>query len=81
MTGHFAKSLSGHDKDRVYIIIEETEKDYLVADGTYRTLDNPKKKNKKHVQIIKKDNSFSNNEDIKRLVKAYKEEMGCQKPM
>ncbi len=54
MTGMLASSKAGHDKDMIYVIIkEETEYVYLV-DGKSRTIDKPKKKNKKHIQIIKK---------------------------
>ena len=50
----FAKSLSGHDKDQYYLVIKK-EADFLfLVNGTNRSLDNPKKKNEKHVQIIKK---------------------------
>lgn len=49
-----ASSKAGHDKNTVYVIIkEETEYVYL-ADGRLKTLEKPKKKNKKHIQIIKK---------------------------
>ena len=54
MTGMLASSKTGRDKDRVYIIIKE-EKEYVyLANGLSRKLDKPKKKNKKHIQIIKK---------------------------
>ena len=54
MTGMLAASKAGHDKGAIYVIIkEETEYIYLV-DGKTRTLEKPKKKNKKHIQIIKK---------------------------
>ena len=54
MTGMLASSKTGRDKDAVYIIIKE-EKEYVyLANGLSRKLDNPKKKNKKHIQIIKK---------------------------
>ncbi|MCM1143236.1 MAG: KOW domain-containing RNA-binding protein [Blautia sp.] len=54
MTGMLASSRTGHDKLMVYVIIkEETEYVYLV-DGKSRTLARPKKKNKKHIQVIKK---------------------------
>ena len=76
MTGFLAYSLAGHDKGEVYLIIEET-KDYVyVADGVVRTLNRMKKKNKKHIQIIKKDNqridiSSVTNEEIKHFIKLY----------
>lgn len=54
MTGMLASSKTGRDKDRVYIIIKE-EKEYVyLVNGLSRKLNKPKKKNKKHIQIIKK---------------------------
>ena len=52
MIGFLAYSLAGHDKDELYLIIEETKDSVYVADGAVRTLDKPKKKNKKHIQNI-----------------------------
>lgn len=45
----FAKSKAGHDKGKIYKIIEETELNVLLEDekGTI------KKKNRKHIQPIK----------------------------
>lgn len=76
MVGFLAYSLAGHDRKKIYVIIKE-EADYVwLADGNIRTLDNPKKKNKKHIQIIKKhvDDEFScsvSNETVKRAIKLY----------
>ena len=54
MVGYFAYSIAGHDKDKIYLIIKE-ETDYVwLADGDTRTLEKPKCKNKKHIQLIKK---------------------------
>lgn len=50
----FAKSLSGHDKNQYYFVLEKEAEFFLLVNGTNRTLDKPKKKNEKHVQIIKK---------------------------
>ena len=51
MTGMLASSKAGHDKKTVYVIIkEETEYVYL-ADGRLKTLEKPKKKKRKHIQI------------------------------
>ena len=55
MIGWMAKSLAGHDKDRIYIIIEETKEYVWLCDGELRKLENPKRKKGKHVQLIKKD--------------------------
>lgn len=86
MTGLLAYSLAGHDKGKVYIIIKEEKDFFWLVDGDVRPLENPKKKNKKHVQIIKKyisEELVSNavqsditlksvtNEIIKRTIKLY----------
>ena len=54
MVGSFGISKAGHDKDHIYIIVKE-EKEYVyLADGLLRTVKRPKKKKKKHVQIMNK---------------------------
>lgn len=54
MTGCMAISLAGHDRDKIYLIVGE-EKEYVyLADGRTRTCKNPKRKNKRHIQIIKR---------------------------
>ena len=50
----FAKSLSGHDKGQYYLVVKEEEKFLFMVNGTTRPLEKAKKKNKKHVQLIKK---------------------------
>jgi hypothetical protein len=47
-----AKSLAGHDKDHVYAVVNEDERDVYLVDGKSRTLDRPKRKNRIHVQMI-----------------------------
>lgn len=80
--GTLALSKAGHDKNELFIIInEELEYVYLV-DGKNRPIENPKRKNKKHIQVIncsektlleKIDaNKRITNEDIKRTIKCYK---------
>ena len=76
MIGYFAYSLSGHDKDRVYLIINEDKDFVYLADGDVRTTDRLKKKNKKHIQVIKKTGrrtevSSVTNEEIKYQIKQY----------
>lgn len=81
MTGMYAISKAGHDKGKLYIIIkEETEYVYL-SDGRLKPVDAPKKKKKKHIQIIRKvdeqihlsieENKQFSNEEIKRAIKEY----------
>ena len=50
----FAKSLSGHDKNQYYFVFEKDADFLFLVNGTNRSLEKPKKKNEKHVQIIKK---------------------------
>ena len=54
MVGMLATAKAGHDKNQLYIIIEETDDSVWLADGKYKTLQHPKRKNKKHIQIWKK---------------------------
>lgn len=54
MTGMLAASKAGHDKSMIYVIIKEEAEYIYLVDGKIRTLAKPKKKNKKHIQIIKK---------------------------
>lgn len=76
IVGMLATSKAGHDKDSVYVIIREDGEYIYVADGQNRTVDRPKRKNKKHVQLIKKkrmpepENGFDDLE-MKRMIKEY----------
>ena len=76
IVGMLATSKAGHDKDSVYVVIREEGEYIYVADGRSRTADRPKRKNKKHVQLIKKkrmpepENGFDDLE-MKRVVKEY----------
>ena len=49
----FAKSLSGHDRDQIYLIKEKDEKYVYLVNGTTKMLADPKKKSIKHIQLIK----------------------------
>lgn len=89
MRGKLAKSLSGHDKDSIYVIVREEAAFVYLADGRLKPVHKPKKKNKKHIQIINRlpkeitemlpqDREFRN-EEIKRALKLYrKSQEQCQ---
>lgn len=76
-----AVSRSGHDKDSMYVIIKEEANMVYLADGELKPLEKPKKKNRKHIQVIKKlpkeitevftQQNFRN-EEIKRAIKLYR---------
>ncbi len=80
MIGMFAVSKAGHDKNQIYIIIEDTGEYVYLVDGISKLMLHPKKKNKKHIQIIQTyiDESIANklknkepvqNEEVKRAIK------------
>lgn len=79
MVGMLAMSKAGHDKGTIYVIIREDGEYVYVADGRIKTVDRPKRKNKKHVQIIKK-KKLTEPEDgfddlkIRKIIKEYQEE-------
>lgn len=54
MTGFYCFSLSGHDKGQIYVVVKETDRIIFVADGKYKTVSNPKKKNPKHIKLMKR---------------------------
>lgn len=52
MIGEFARSLSGHDKDKIYVILSENGEYVYLCDGNIRKIASPKKKSRKHIQVI-----------------------------
>ena len=78
LIGCFVSSRSGRDAGKYYVIID-TNKEYVyLVDGNIRTLDNPKKKNIKHIKKLsyfdpliaeKIENKSIINEEIKRTIK------------
>lgn len=83
--GLFAISKAGHDKGNIYVIVREDNEYVYVADGVSKTLEKPKKKSKKHIQIIKKKaieiiadeqhvkaQKLADNEQVKRAIKLYR---------
>ena len=82
IVGDVVLSLSGHDKNRLYVVVAIDKIDKIVIiDGKYHLKDNPKKKNPKHLQkvahddfIIEKYNSkIATNAEIYKLIKAHKQ--------
>ena len=76
--GNLAKSIAGHDKEQIFVIVEEKGEYVYVADGRLRTIEKPKRKNKKHIQPIHYSNEqvpeIRRNEDIKRVIKLFSAE-------
>lgn len=79
--GMLAKSLAGHDQNKLYVIMQEEDEYLFLCDGKIRTLDNMKKKKKKHVQLVAKvpevlsgklaKGSAIYNEDIRKAIGGY----------
>jgi len=76
-------SKSGHDKGKLYIIIKSDKSNVYLCDGVLKKLDNPKKKNIKHIQftnyisdeIIKRNkNNKLHDEDVRKVIDQYKKE-------
>lgn len=77
--GMLAKSLAGHDFGKLYVIIKVDSEYVYLVDGSIRTVDKPKRKKKKHVQVIREiqqtvvdkiqNNQVIQNEEIKRIIK------------
>ena len=77
LTGCLSVSLAGHDKGSLYVIINNRDDIVYLADGTKKTVDDPKKKNLKHIQIIKKirlDSDSLTDTGIKRAIKLFLKE-------
>ena len=73
--GMLAKSKAGHDKDTIYVIIKVDQSYVYLVDGSIRTLSKPKKKNKKHVQVILNNYDLTDADDVKVkwILKQYKQ--------
>ncbi len=56
LLGEAAKSLSGHDAGSIYLVIKDMGSSVMLSDGRERGVANPKRKNKKHIQVIHIDN-------------------------
>ena len=71
--GMLAKSKAGHDKDNIYVIIQVDRSYVYLVDGSIRTISKPKKKNIKHVQVIRNKHDLTDVDDvkIKRILKQY----------
>lgn len=77
--GQLVRSLAGHDKGSLMVILEVTEDGQCLylADGDRRPVTSPKRKNRKHVQPICRSLDGTGpwtNEQIKKAIKVYTKE-------
>ncbi|MDO4314028.1 MAG: KOW domain-containing RNA-binding protein [Eubacteriales bacterium] len=75
-TGMLARSKAGHDAGRVYVIMDIDDAYVYLADGRIRTLENPKKKKIRHIQLINRvyDVASVNDAQIRRILKEFNKE-------
>ena len=66
--GMLALSRAGHDAGEVYVIMDVDEAYVYLVDGRIRTLDRPKKKKKKHVQLICREYDIAGATDVHKTV-------------
>ena len=52
MAGQMARSDAGHDRGKLYVILEVVGETVLLADGIHKTIEKPKKKKLKHLKPI-----------------------------
>ena len=83
MVGKLAVSLAGHDKGSIFLVIREDGDVIWLADGISRLYQSPKRKKRKHVQLVlnggmdssELEDLFQNPADadtkIKRCIKLY----------
>ena len=64
MIGYLAYSKAGHDRHNKYLIISQQGEYVYLVDGKTKTFEHPKKKKKKHIQVIKQ---YANPEIIRKL--------------
>ena len=74
--GMLARSKAGHDKAQMNIIKEVDDTYVYLVDGRIRTLGHPKKKKKKHVQIVHGIYNMKELDDagIRKLIKDWMKE-------
>ena len=77
-TGMLARAKAGHDTGRVYVITGVDEAYVYLSDGKLRPSDRPKKKKKKHVQIIleKHDLEGADDSKIRQILKTWNQKEG-----
>ena len=72
--GQIVKSLAGHDKDSLYMVVRVEGSFIWVADGRRHRLEEPKKKNIRHVQPVKEyipDGDRDKDVAIQHFLKSY----------
>lgn len=75
MKGTVVKSLAGHDKGTIQIVVGNAGKDILVCDGNKRKLEKPKRKNIKHLECttnVLEESQILSDSAIRNALKEYR---------
>lgn len=83
MVGRIVYSAAGRDRNKIMVIVKETENYLLVCDGKERQVERPKRKNPKHLRFTNtylKPHQFETNRALRKSIKEFsaggnKEEM------
>ena len=89
MNLRLAKSLCGHDKNEIYVVYREENDFVYLINGKTKTIEKPKRKKQRHIQIIKNlpeeiiemVSQKLTNETAKKIIKHYVRSIQCQKQM
>ena len=89
MNLRLAKSLCGHDKNEIYVVYREENDFVYLINGKTKTIEKPKRKKQRHIQIIKNlpeeiiemVSRELTNETAKKIIKHYVRSIQCQKQM
>ena len=78
--GMLVRSLAGHDKDRLYLVLRVDGPFAYVADGRHHLMASPKKKRLRHIDPLGPETELSALEcdaHIRKAIKRLKAEGGC----
>lgn len=72
--GRVVKSKAGHDKDTFAVVVEVKAQEILICDGKHHKLENPKRKNPKHIVATEKMIDLpTTDKQIRRILNAFTE--------
>lgn len=80
IVGSIVMATAGREKKQLFIITKIENQNAFLVDGKKRKIKNAKKKNLKHIHLLKRENSFTDkienntitNGDIIKILKDYK---------
>jgi hypothetical protein len=78
------RSMAGHDRDSLYLLMDQEGRLCFLCDGKTRPLNHPKKKNRAHVQIIthlpvrirEEMAQITSDADVRRILRSYQKMNG-----